>query len=193
MDAVKAYADLGGRVFLSHWHNIWIQGATRGTNNGQRPAVWSGQGGVATWNNNGPNFGGNDTIDEINNPKGMSFATWMLNVMGSTQRGLVPLTGTSGRQTCMSVDNTRVERWVYRDQGGIQFPQMFQFLTPIELPAANRCGKVVFSDMHVSEDSNSSPGTPFPGDCQNTPLTSQEKALAFMFFDIASCVQPPIL
>ncbi len=26
LDAMKEYADLGGRVFASHWHNIWIAG-----------------------------------------------------------------------------------------------------------------------------------------------------------------------
>jgi hypothetical protein len=70
---------------------------------------------------------------------------------------------------------------------------MFQFTTPIEAAPADRCGKVVFSDMHVSGDSRSTTGTAFPGQCANTALTPQEKALAFMFFDIASCVQPPIL
>jgi hypothetical protein len=192
MDALKAYADLGGRVFLSHWHNVWISGAgvLQGGGN-QAPAVWSGPNGVATWGE-GPNITGPDIIDEINNPKGMSFATWMLNVMGSTQRGVItPIT--EGRQTCTAVDSTRVERWVYYQQGGNQNPQMFQFTTPIEAGPGDRCGKVVFSDMHVSGDSSSSPGQPFPSQCQNTPLTDQEKALAFMFFDIASCVQPPIL
>jgi hypothetical protein len=193
MDALKAYADFGGRVFLSHWHNIWIEGSTQNANMTQRPAVWSGPNGVATWTNNDQNFGGNDTIDEVNNPTGMSFATWMLNVMGSTQRGQIPLTQTSGRRTCTAVDETRVDRWVYRQEGGNQVPQMFQLLTPVEAGSGDRCGKVVFSDMHVSEDSGSSPGTPFPSECKDTPLTAQEKALAFMFFDIASCVQPPIL
>jgi hypothetical protein len=46
----------------------------------------------------------------------------------------------------------------------------------------------VFSDMHVSGDSSSAPGKPYPTGCSTAALTPQEKALAFMFFDIASCV-----
>jgi hypothetical protein len=200
MDALKAYADFGGRVFLSHWHNIWIEGSTQGGGT-QAPSVWSGPNGIATWNNSQTSFSSPpDIIDQINNPKGVSFATWMLNVMGSPagQPGVIPIGtapggGGTGKQTCTGVNPTRAERWVYWEQNGIQYPQMFQFTTPAEAPAANRCGKVVFSDMHVSGDSDSAPATPFPDDCANTALTPQEKALAFMFFDLASCVQPPIL
>jgi hypothetical protein len=193
MDALKAYADFGGRVFLSHWHNIWIEGSTQGGGN-QAPDVWAGANGVATWNNSPTTFDTPpDVIDEINNPKGMSFATWMVNVQGSPQRGQIPIETDTGKQTCTGVDRTRVERWVYWPQNNMQYPQMFQFTTPVEAASGARCGKVVFSDMHVSGDSRSSTGTAFPGQCSANPLTPQEKALAFMFFDIASCVQPPIL
>jgi hypothetical protein len=75
------------------------------------------------------------------------------------------------------------------NRGG-RAPQNFQFTTPNEAPIESRCGKVVFSDMHVSGDSKSSSGTPFPGQCASSELTPQEKALAFMFFDIASCIGP---
>ena len=184
MDAVKAYADFGGRVFMSHWHNIWIEGSTQGGGN-QAPAVWTQ---VATWSN-----GGNtpdpvtDTIDEVLNPKGASFATWMLNVGGSTVRGEVVVN--EGRTTVSAVDNARAERWVYYEDGNEQLPQMFQFTTPNEAQLDQRCGKVVFSDMHVSADSASTPGSPgYPNQCDNGPLSPQEKALAFMFFDLASCV-----
>ncbi len=189
MDALKAYADLGGRVFLSHWHNVWVEGSTEGGGN-QKPAVWDT---VATWNNSGTTFNNPpDTIDETNNPKGGAFATWMLNVMGSPSRGVVPIEANTGKQTCTAVDNAKAERWVYWNNNNQQFPQMFQFTTPNEQPAGNRCGKVVFSDMHVSGDSSSSSGTAFPDGCSNAALTPQEKALAFMFFDIASCVAGPI-
>ena len=192
LDAAKAYADLGGRIFLSHWHNIWIEGSTQGGGN-QKPAIWPT---LATWNNSGTTFTTPpDRIDEVANPKGMAFATWMLNVGGSPagQRGVIPIEANTGKQTATGVDAARVERWVYWPNNGQEFPQMFQFTTPAEATPDNRCGKVVFSDMHVSGDSRSSTGTPFPDQCSNNPLTPQEKALAFMFFDIASCVQPPLL
>jgi hypothetical protein len=191
LDAMKAYADFGGRVFMSHWHNIWIEGSTEGGGN-QAPAVWPG---IATWNNSGTTFTNPpDTIDEVNNPKGGALATWMLNVGGSPagMRGVVPIEANTGKNTCDAIDNTKAERWVYWNNGGTQYPQMFQFTTPNEAPPVARCGKVVFSDMHVSGDSRSTPGTAFPGQCSNNPLTPQEKALAFMFFDIASCVSGPI-
>jgi len=180
---VKAYADLGGRIFMSHWHNIWIEGSTQGGGN-QKPAVWPQ---TSTWNNSGTTFSTPpDLIDEVNNPKGRSFATWMLNVQGSTTRDQIDIM--MGKQTATAVDNTKAERWVYWENGGMQYPQNFQFTTPNEMPVQQRCGKVVFSDMHVASGSTSAPGMPYPSGCSSAPLTPQEKALAFMFFDIASCV-----
>jgi hypothetical protein len=191
MNNMKMYADQGGRVFLSHWHNIWVAGSTQGGGN-QAPMVWPV---IATWNyGNDPGNGTVDTIDETNNPKGPSFATWMLNVMGSTVRDEIAIENNTAKQTCQMVDTTKGERWVYLSAGQTEYTQNFQFTTPNEMPVANRCGKVVFSDMHVSGDSKSSPGgTGYPSQCSSLGLTPQEKAIAFMFFDIASCVSGTIL
>jgi hypothetical protein len=189
LNAMKAYADLGGRVFASHWHNIWIEGATTPAGPETVP-VWSGPNGVATWNNSGTTFGTPDTIDEVSNPKGKSFATWMLNVGASPpgMRDVVPMV--QGKQTATGLIGNKAERWVYWLNAGVEYPQIFQFTTPLENPPENRCGKVVFSDMHVSGNSSSSSATPFPGGCSAAALTPQEKALAFIFFDISSCVGP---
>jgi hypothetical protein len=181
MDAIKAYADLGGRVFLSHYHNIWIGGESGAPTHA--PAVWKN---IATWAE-GTFDGGTAKIDQVNNPKGSSFATWMQNVQGSSGNGLVDIQSGTGRQTSATLDNTKAERWIYQDVTGTQFPQNFQFTTPNEVAKEQRCGKVVFSDMHVAGDSTSS--GKFPTGCSTSPLSPQEKALAFMFFDIASCVQ----
>ena len=93
----------------------------------------------------------------------------------------------TGRSTCSAVDPVKAERWVYLPDGEGGGAQNFQFTTPNEQPNEElRCGKVVFSDMHVS--GTSGPGE-YPDSCgTSNELTPQEKALAFMFFDIASCV-----
>jgi hypothetical protein len=93
-----------------------------------------------------------------------------------------------GRTTVAAVDNAKAERWVYWVNNVQQLPQNFQFTTPNEVIKEDRCGKVVFSDMHVASGSTSA--TPFPSGCSTAAMTPQEKALAFMFFDIASCVGP---
>ncbi len=189
LDAMKAYADMGGRVFASHWHNIWISGHFQGPGNNQKPAVWDT---IGTWNG-GQNFNNTiiDLIDESSNPKGSAFAQWMVNVMGSTMRGQIPVT--QARTTSVTLDQNRAERWVYTQGGGgvpADRAQMFQFTTPNEAPLGDRCGKVVFTDMHVSGQP-SSPIQPYPDHCLGgNDLTPQEKALAFMFFDINSCVGP---
>ncbi len=160
---------------------MWIGGETSVPTHA--PAVWKD---IATWNEGlaDPSV---DTIDQTtNNPKGSAFAMWMVNVMGSSGNGAITIESGTGRQTAVSVDNTKAERWVYYDAGGTQYPQNFQFTTPNEMPKDQRCGKVVFSDMHVASGSSSS--GQFPSGCSATPLSPQEKALAFMFFDIESCV-----
>jgi hypothetical protein len=180
MNAIKAYADGGGRLFNSHFHNVWIGGDDGDV--AHRPPIWPL---IANCNQSG-SASAPGTIDQVNNPKGPAFAAWMLAVGGSTTPGIIPTTEPTN--TCQSIDNAKAERWVY--QGGDK-PQMFQFTTPNESPLDARCGKVVFADMHVSGDSNSTATVGFPGGCAaNNVLTPQEKALAFMFFDIASCVGP---
>jgi hypothetical protein len=179
MENVKAYADAGGRIFLSHYHYVWLVGA----NATQAPPVWPS---IAACNLSGTN-NGTAMIDTQNNPKGPSFSLWMQYTMGSPAPGAVPIM--EGTRSCASIDNAKAERWVFFPSGATQYPMNFQFSTPNEEPVKNeRCGKVVFSDMHVSAASSSSSGTPFPNGCSTLPLTSQEQALAFMFFDIATCV-----
>jgi hypothetical protein len=200
MDHLKAYADLGGRVFLSHWHNIWIEGSTTplSTATGAKPATWSDPK-LVQWSNANTTLPNqtSDTIDELHNPRGASFATWMQNVTTPpTPRDQVPITDMTGKSTCNSVDNNNVEQWVYwQEDATTQLTQNFQFSTPNEKPLEDRCGKVVFSDIHVSDGpgaSNPNDNTtifPYPTSCRtDDTLSPKEKALAFMFFDISSCV-----
>jgi hypothetical protein len=181
MDNMKAYADIGGRIFNSHYANVWIGGDSSAPT--KAPMVWKD---IATWYDNLDALGSSDVIDQVNTPKGMSFATWMTNVGGSTAAGTVAIDPDSFRNTAQTLDRTKAEQWVYWDSGAGMFPQNFQFTTPNEAAQDQRCGKVVFSDMHVGGDQM--PAGTFPDACATGPLSPQEKAIAFMFFDIASCV-----
>ncbi len=188
LQAVHDYADRGGRVFLSHWHNIWVGGDQKDA--GHANPEWQT---IGDFDYGAPqtDTGQTTVVDEQENPKGTAFANW-LQLTGATQiRGLLPVT--DPRYTLLSVDPSRADRWVYVDPAkstpsGRSGVQDMAFTTPQAKPAGERCGKVVFSDMHVSAGSSSKPGTPYPGGCSAEPLTPQEKALAFMFFDISSCV-----
>lgn len=122
---------------------------------------------------------------------GTAFANWLLATTASTVRDQLPVV--DARYTCKSVTPGKAEQWVYVDPAhplltGVTGTQDMLFTTPLDVPDGSRCGKVVFSDMHVSSDSSSKPSTAYPGGCSTMPLTPQEKALAFIFFDISSCV-----
>jgi hypothetical protein len=175
MSNVKTFADLGGRVFMSHYNAQWISGSA----SAPQP-IWNT---VAACHTDTIPSSSTGVIDQVNNPKGAAFATWMMNVGGAAGGSF---TIDQPKESCTSVDNTKAERWVYTT-AGTEIPQNFQFTTPQESPKDNRCGKVVFSDMHVSGTGTSGN---FPSSCTAGALTPQEKALAFMFFDIASCVGP---
>jgi hypothetical protein len=185
LEAVRDYADAGGRVFLSHWHNIWV-GGEDGAPTHAIPSWRS----IGTFDYGAPQDQ-DDTIASVDQTveKGQSFASWLVSVGASTTRGQIPVSG--ARYTLKSNDPMKSDRRVYLEpalSNNHVSVQDLQFTTPNDVPTDRRCGKVVFSDMHVSSGSLSRASVPYPDDCNTGELTPQEKALAFIFFDISSCV-----
>lgn len=173
--ALQTFADLGGRVFLSHWHNIWLEG---GTTAFQSVATWDHQG-----NPPNPTTGYIDTSFA----KGASLAQWMLEVQGSTTMGELEIR--TGRRTLDAVNADLAQRWIWIQPGGTQSVQYMSFNTPVGAADDQQCGRVVFSDIHVSSG-DSSQGESFPDGCTSQGLSPQEKALVFMLFDLSSCIVP---
>ena len=78
------------------------------------------------------------------------------------------------------------QRWIYSDTPASV--QHFTVDTPVNAAPEELCGRVVFSDFHVAQAMTYD--TTFPAECDDMPLTAQEKVLEFMLFDLASCIGP---
>jgi hypothetical protein len=182
IDALKAYADAGGRVYLAHLQNIWIAGASDLTRQGAWPAV-------ATWNFNLSPF--NTTIiGHINNtfPQGLDFYSWLVLVGASAPAGTLSIL--SGRQTAIAIDPNVARSWVYLTTTSNNFPsvQYFSFTTPVESGAELQQGRVLFTDMHPASGDQSPTNGVFPNACTTSAANPQEKALLYAAFDLQRCV-----
>ncbi len=182
-EAMKQFTDMGGRVFASHWHNIWIDSG---------PTPWPS---TITRVNLADLNSITADIDQTT-AKGQDLAQWLLNVGASTQLGKIAIT--AAQHTVRAVMPMMADRWIYLDTtaNGQPSVQYLSFTTPLETPPDQRCGRVVFSDIHVASGDRSAGSLAFPsGGCTSNvaTMTPQEKVLAFMIFDIGSCIDGPIL
>jgi hypothetical protein len=176
---MEAYSNAGGRVFGTHFHYYWIE-------SNPNPSLWPS---TATFDHttNPPQTQWPVLIDQ-SFAKGQAFAQWMLNVGGSTTLGTFPID--QARHDVDAVNGQPTNdpvsiRWVYGQNPNVV--EYYSFNTPVGLTSDKQCGKVVFSDLHVS--AGDTPGGTFPANCNNNPLTPQEKALEFLLFDLSSCIQ----
>lgn len=142
------YAGNGGRIFLTHYQLVWLQDSSAASG---WPAV------VNSWTaNQVPQDPLNATIVTSGFPKGAAFQTWLGNV-GALTSGQLPLHQARENQTLPLSSNTQswmnATNTVNPDGGApvnVTFSPSFTFNTPLAASAANQCGRVVFSDYHVS-------------------------------------------
>jgi hypothetical protein len=183
LQAFQSYTYAGGRAFLSHWQNYWVE---RG------PAPFPTVASFDDFPDLPVPF--TATIDTTF-PKGLALAEWLVNVGGSATIGSVVI---QGAQHTIATVGPVAQRWIYStDPASTQY---LSFNTPIA-PAAGQpqCGKVVVSDIHVSSGSGnaatddvSAPEVPFPTGCRTRDLSPQEQVLEFMLFDLSACSPPGI-
>jgi hypothetical protein len=188
---VRKYADLGGRIFGSHWHHRWINSDDTTPDNPYPPKGPP----VATFSKSS---GGVDDLTvsvDDSFPKGLAFRDWLVNVKASTVPGQLDLVKLE--HSVDAVDPKLARRWIYGiDPKGVagetrvpEMVQYFSFTTPV---GQSECGRMVFSDLHVSFGGGDDADKPFPERCDASPdseLSPQEKALEFMIFDLSSCIQ----
>jgi hypothetical protein len=167
VQALLAYVNARGWVWLSHYHNNWVAAPPF------PPFAIFSPG--TTPNPPSPVTARIDT----STPKGQAFAEWMVQVGASLQPGLVTIE--NGRNTCMDIDTAMAQRQIYFDplvSGGFAGVQMLTWA-----PAGG--GRLLFSDIHLQEPL---PATTFPMECRAGSLTPQGKSIAFQLFDQATCL-----
>jgi hypothetical protein len=182
--ALYDYESLGGRVFASHWHRNWFS-------EGPAPVPQ-----IGTWKDTGdPSNPTPGTID-TSFPKGKAMSDWLVNVGASKTAGTLDIY--IPRDNINAVDPTKATQWItlQNTNAGMDPPTAVEFLSynaPIGAADDKVCGRAVFNDLHVSGQTDNRaadrPGQPFPGSCATGDLSSQEKALEFMLFDLSSCVR----
>jgi hypothetical protein len=162
------YANAGGRVFATHFSYVWLF----------NDAPFSG---TAKWNvgQTDPPSPMTATVNQ-SFPRGAAFAQWLQSVGASSTLGQVPIQ--DARHDFDAV-LPPAQEWLASSSQ----PLHYTFNTPLGVPAAMQCGRALYSDFHVASSSTFG-GNNFPTECDNSPMSAQEKVLEFMMFDLSSCV-----
>jgi len=168
-DLLRQYADLGGRVFGSHFHYTWMKNLV---------PQWQG---TANFNLAGASSTAPVMID-TSHPDGQAFSKWLTAVGASTTPGVLNLVGYPQPSEAAVIAPTT--RWLYAS-GANPVTHYMSFKTPVGTPQEMQCGKVVHADLHVSEDSIVD--ATFPSGC-TAQLSPDEKAMVFLLFDLGGCV-----
>ena len=171
--AMHDWLNEGGKVFATHFQYTWFE---YGPPDFQNVASWLG-----------PSVGSqmiNGSIDTTF-VKGQAFHNWLQGVGALNSNGLLAMTGVASSVSAVNAQTT--SRWIYDNANSDTKYMSFQ--TPIGgAPdgdgGAFYCGKAVFTDLHAG----GSPMGDVPGSCKTTALSQQEKALEFLFFNLAACV-----
>ncbi len=180
---LQTYANLGGRVFTSHWGREWVEHTS-----------WSF---VAQWY--GGSCGAYGCADPVTGyidtsfTRGLAFQQWMnaVGVSGST------FSISPSRFDVRKLLSTQAIRWVYAwsnnkpasHPGAPDAVADFTFDTPVNIPDSQKVGRVMYTDMHLADPSGG-PGGTFPNGCNNPSgnISNQEKAAEYLLFDLGGCV-----
>ena len=174
------YANAGGRMFVTSDSSSWIEESSL-----RDTAVWTS--------------GGNGTVKaevDTSFPKGKAMSDWLTGLGATSEPGQIELRNTNWRASAV---NAPAQRWLYTADPASSV-QSFTFNTPLSAAPDQQCGRVAYSSYHVLPNGALN-GLEFPAECDDGPLSPQERVLEFMLFDLASCVQadaqapmaPPII
>ncbi len=209
--SATAYVNKGGRAFFTHASYVWLYN--------QQPSInlpWR-----STTNSTDMDNPAELTHHDRATPvqidtsfaRGETFAAWLgVSSVGALSNVAPPEISIVESRWNMNNpadwDNTGfAQRWAFYPNDSPNAGIMHvTFDTPWGLAPDKQCGRVLFSDFHVtaaalaeSSCAQSQAGAvPQTGNCNfpeecSSEFTAQEKVLAYFMFDMTSCVKPPDL
>ncbi len=194
------YTAQGGRVFASHYQYAWLDTGPFGADNvadwdippGATGAGQTPDGGLIV--TTAPPLAYGTIVSTV--PSGAALYSWL----GAVSALVLPeleLPIAQARYDVITDPAIKVSTsWITTPNinGGGLSTEYLSFNTPLQGDAAGACGRIVFSDIHVSgavtPPDYTVGSTSTPDGCTDADLTPQEKALEFMLFDLSSCVVP---
>ena len=193
-DAMTRYLAMGGRIFGSHYAYVWLKNASDPMLTGATNIMVPGAG-----------FAMGPLTVDTTFPKGKAMADWMKFVDPAVTYGEI-----ASRQVFNNLANVmRPATQVWASSPTMNAmaavtpnPRIITVNTPVGVPAEQQCGRAAQLDAHITlpdMGSGINMAAGFPAGC-GTMLTKGEAALAFLFFDLAACIQddtkpvvPPIV
>lgn len=193
-DLLVQYLDMGGRVFATHYSYDWLTYPMSPYN---KVAMTKDMNGLWPTEQRDDYNNTIHTTLVTNFPKGLDFSKWLVAAGATSMPGQLDIK--EGRSDLIDVDPNFAQAWSTYDFTpapimGRPAVMHTTFNTPIDAPkdamgVGEYCGRVVYSDFHATAGAITKKTDPYPMACKSDPMTDQEKTLAFMLFDLSSCVQ----
>jgi hypothetical protein len=200
------YVNAGGRVFAEHYHYAFF------TSYAKSPGTAFPQfANVANWNTVGPLANDSPYNNDITGviettlpngkafPEGVALKAWLGGVGALNASGEIVVPQLNARENAVVGSTNVATPWVQIDPSITPAStQYFSWDMPFNPPVDDAgvpeyCGRVVYSDMHVSGSAAdyAGSGTTVPTGCDKTAaLSPDEDAIEFILFDLSSCITP---
>lgn len=206
-----SYLRSGGRVFAEHYHWSWIKSFPARKSSelsfppplGVDVAVWIPYGSAS-------NLASTPVLVESSFPKGQDFAKWLVTVGAAQTLGTMTF-DPSDESTKPSVKDESptspsARRWIYQPDDpanptgaaanthylSFNVDNTGQVVDKLDTSNKNLCGRFVYTGLHVATAASTAHAIDgkgsFPSQCEEGDLSSYEKAIEFMMFDLASCI-----
>lgn len=161
---MQQYVDQGGRIYASGSQSTWASTLVSGW---KTTAAWG-----ASVTASAP-FSVNVTF-----PKGKAMADWLGGPeVGALKNGALPIAAPNADVGAVTMPTTR---WIAATGGATS---LLSFNAPVNMMPSKQCGRFTYAGMNVA---SGSVDPTFPTGCAGA-LGPEEKALAFLLFDVPSC------